>query len=225
MKLKDILVVFILWNIANAARRVFLDGGVVDLGSFREIYYWGRLGGAGCKAVFWIALPLFLVAVSRQKSLKDLGFVNVGLKRILLWAAVGTAAIVVVHLLAAPFKASSGGLAFVRSSLEHLSLTQVAAAMVLGGDLISPIGQEIFFRGMFQRFATENTGKLWGLLITALFFAFWHGEYDPFNLGSHFLAGLVFGYLYQRTGSLYPSILCHCAINFSATAWNLVAAA
>lgn len=73
--------------------------------------------------------------------------------------------------------------------------------------LIAPINEEIFFRGfMVPRI---------GIVASAIIFAFLHLSYLSI---SEFVAALFFGllagYVFKKTKSLYPSIVAHAIVNF-----------
>ena len=84
--------------------------------------------------------------------------------------------------------------------------------------LLAPISEEILDRGFLYGYLRGKVGVVLGLLIQALFFALSH----PKSLISGaslpiiqiFFLGLLFGILYEVSGSLYPSIICHSMINF-----------
>lgn len=73
--------------------------------------------------------------------------------------------------------------------------------------LVAPINEEIFFRGfLVPRF---------GIIISAVVFAVAHLSYFSISeFAAALFFGLVVGYIYKRTKSLYPSIIAHIAVNF-----------
>jgi membrane protease YdiL (CAAX protease family) len=88
--------------------------------------------------------------------------------------------------------------------------------------LASPF-QEFFFRGWLQPRWERGLGKGWGLLVATIGFTGWHyllpifGESAPSSfplyslkgLAATFGAGLVYGYAFQRTGSIVTPWLAH----------------
>ena len=93
----------------------------------------------------------------------------------------------------------SGGLA------ESVFWTQVILAVIL-----APVCEEIVFRGYLFR-ALATTLPIWGTqLVTATLFGLVHGVGHALPIG---VLSLLFGYLRQRYGSLWPSILAHSVHN------------
>jgi membrane protease YdiL (CAAX protease family) len=76
---------------------------------------------------------------------------------------------------------------------------------------MAPIVEELIFRrGIYRVFALVRPWV--GLIGSSIIFAAVH----PTGLrGSAFLVGIVTGYLYQRSASVLPSVLCHAAFNLS----------
>ncbi|KAB2807037.1 CPBP family intramembrane glutamic endopeptidase [Phaeocystidibacter luteus] len=77
--------------------------------------------------------------------------------------------------------------------------------------VIGPIAEEFFFRGTVQRLMTAQIGGTKSILLTAFFFAMMHLQVDQF--ASIFTLGLVLGYLYDRTQSLWTTIVAHVVFN------------
>ncbi|NVK26512.1 MAG: CPBP family intramembrane metalloprotease [Flavobacteriia bacterium] len=77
--------------------------------------------------------------------------------------------------------------------------------------IIGPIAEEFFFRGTAQRLLAAQIGGTKSILITSLFFAMMHLQVDQFV--SILMLGLVLGYLYNRTQSLWTTIVAHIVFN------------
>ena len=111
-------------------------------------------------------------------------------------------------------------------------IRQIFQVLVDGGDFASmsawifavvigaPIIEEFIFRGYLQTALTNKLGPIAGLVGASLIFAGIHFDLQAFPV--LFTAGLGFGYLYYRTGSLLPSMLLHFAMNSWATIYLLV---
>lgn len=87
-------------------------------------------------------------------------------------------------------------------------LTQ--GALLISLVLVTPVFEELIFRGLLQRVLIRETGPGAGILITALVFMVIHPRgvwIDVFTLG------ILLGYAYQRTRSLYVPIAIHLANN------------
>ena len=75
--------------------------------------------------------------------------------------------------------------------------------------IITPIQEEVMFRGVLQKFLSEKW-RIWlGLLLSATIFGVLHPEY----IFSGITMGLVFGIVYYRTRSLWPAIILHALWN------------
>jgi membrane protease YdiL (CAAX protease family) len=105
--------------------------------------------------------------------------------------------------------------------LPRLWGLQVALAFPIWLLVMSPF-QELFFRGWLQPRLQVVTGKWGGLGITAAAFALWHycpplegtatatlPLSSPAGLMSTVLAGLLFGYTFQRTENILAPWLAH----------------
>ena len=79
--------------------------------------------------------------------------------------------------------------------------------------ILPAIGEELLFRGVFQRLLTEWTRSIhWGIILAALLFSFFHFEF--FGFLPRFLLGVFFGYIFAWTSSIWIPILAHFANNF-----------
>lgn len=74
--------------------------------------------------------------------------------------------------------------------------------------LLPAFVEEVFFRGLLQRFVSEWFGSvLVGVVVSALVFSLFHFRFQ--QIIPIFYVGLLFGYIYYRTGSLFYTILMH----------------
>jgi membrane protease YdiL (CAAX protease family) len=101
--------------------------------------------------------------------------------------------------------------------------------------LFSPIGEEIFFRGFLQKALQEKFSVTTSTLSEAGLFGVihlcHHGLFlTATGIGIHpvsgatwvalmFATALLFAWLRQRSGSLYPAMLCHAAFNATMNVW------
>lgn len=86
--------------------------------------------------------------------------------------------------------------------------------------LVAPILEEAVFRGIVQSVMVEVAGeaKRWGVVFIAAFvFAIIHANTATWEnwqaLPGLFVLGLVLGWLYERSGSLWPGIIVHMGFN------------
>jgi membrane protease YdiL (CAAX protease family) len=84
----------------------------------------------------------------------------------------------------------------------------MAASMVAVG----PLAEEVFFRGILYQGLRRRLSGPECIVITALFFAAAHMQAVPVI---QFIGGLVFGLLYEKTGTLFAPFLVHAAGNLA----------
>ncbi|HZW82742.1 MAG TPA: type II CAAX endopeptidase family protein [Candidatus Deferrimicrobium sp.] len=85
-------------------------------------------------------------------------------------------------------------------------LWQISLFLVIAS-LIVPIKEELVFRGFIYPAFRDRVGVTWGIILTAVFFSLVHGDlirFIPLLIG-----GIALNIVYQRTGSLYSSIVAH----------------
>lgn len=80
--------------------------------------------------------------------------------------------------------------------------------------ILAPLAEEVIFRGAVLRTMLEHWegNKRWtAITISALLFALVH--MNPAQMPHAFLLGLLIGWLYERSRSLIPCVVLHCANN------------
>jgi membrane protease YdiL (CAAX protease family) len=85
--------------------------------------------------------------------------------------------------------------------------------------LVGPIVEEMFFRGFLFGALAQRLGFWAAATASAALFGVAH--LDPLLAGPAFLSGVVFAWVYWRTGSLWPTVLAHTSQN--AIAFGLAA--
>ena len=91
---------------------------------------------------------------------------------------------------------------------------------VLSIALFAPILEELLFRGAIQGVLFRTLDKPWiAILISSFIFGVVH--MNPAQVPFAFLLGVMFGWLYHRTGSLLPGIIGH-VLNNSVAAVNMI---
>jgi membrane protease YdiL (CAAX protease family) len=110
------------------------------------------------------------------------------------------------------------------SSRLFESLTPVELAVIIGGvSIAAPLCEEFFFRGLLQKGLTPRApaSPVRALVVTAVVFSAFH--LDPVGFFARVDLGLLFGWLFLRTGSLWPGMAAHAANNLVSTGLYLVA--
>jgi membrane protease YdiL (CAAX protease family) len=93
---------------------------------------------------------------------------------------------------------------------------ELLIGLIISAVIFAPLFEEIVFRGVFQTSLLRLfKGRRWlALLIASAVFSVIHASVVPWQgLVSLFVLGLVFGYLYERTGSLLTPMLAHAVFN------------
>jgi hypothetical protein len=89
--------------------------------------------------------------------------------------------------------------------------TDLPLALLFGGAVVAPFVEELFFRG----FVFSGLRGKWGwpkaALVSAGLFAVAH--VIPTSILPIFILGLIFAFLYQASGSIWPAILMHMLTN------------
>lgn len=84
--------------------------------------------------------------------------------------------------------------------------------------VLTPISEEVFDRGFLYGYLRSKLGIPLGLTVQSMLFALLHIDYifgaPTFMLFEKFLIGLILGALYEVSGSLYTSMICHGIINY-----------
>ena len=82
---------------------------------------------------------------------------------------------------------------------------------ILAVSVFAPFFEEWLCRGMILRGLLQRMKPAWAIVISALVFALIH--LNPWQAIPAFVFGVIFGYVYYRTGSLKLTMLMHCVNN------------
>ena len=91
----------------------------------------------------------------------------------------------------------------------------VAVFFVLLVGVLSPVAEELVFRGVLFAWLRRHLGFWIAGVLSALVFACAHGIPDIILPTA--ILGLLFAWIYERTGSLWPAMLAHVAHNLLVT--------
>ncbi len=89
--------------------------------------------------------------------------------------------------------------------------TQFPLVLVLGGALVAPFVEEVFFRGFVFTGLQHRWGWKAAAVVSSGLFAMAHVV--PTSIVPIFILGLIFAYLYKISGSIWPAILMHMLTN------------
>ncbi|MED1555420.1 CPBP family intramembrane glutamic endopeptidase [Bacillus paramycoides] len=94
-------------------------------------------------------------------------------------------------------------------------LEQYQILLLIGSAILTPIFEELIFRGFMLRFFSERFPFWIAAILTSLFFGVAH-TYSLGIMVSAFFAGLMMAILYKKTNSIIPTILFHIINNMVA---------
>jgi membrane protease YdiL (CAAX protease family) len=83
--------------------------------------------------------------------------------------------------------------------------------VLLAGSVIAPICEETFFRGYVVTAISRTRGVQLAILVSSVLFALSHVNLTVFL--PILLVGVIFAFVFSRTGSLIPSIVAHAVLN------------
>jgi membrane protease YdiL (CAAX protease family) len=164
--------------------------------------------------------PVFLIKKKHQASIRSLGFQNPTELSFLQLMAMGICVGLLCELLifVLPFWPTPPlGRLKISDSYWNIILAPISLSGFVS-IVLSPISEEIFNRGFLYGYIRKRLTIPLALSMQALFFSLGHlNVFHPSLVGFFivFFQGLVLGLLYEFTGSLYASISCHAAMNYS----------
>jgi membrane protease YdiL (CAAX protease family) len=155
--------------------------------------------------LYWfpiIALPLFASAFTIMQS-QGLSFKNVGF----IWGNIPlqlTIALTGIFLGIVEFLILEPKPLIATFNIENLIFASIILIISTG------LAEEILFRGIIQKNAESVFGAIYGLLYTSLLFTALHiGWTSIYDLIFVFLVAMFYGYVFQKTKSLFGITLSH----------------
>ncbi|MDA3953158.1 MAG: CPBP family intramembrane metalloprotease [Bacteroidales bacterium] len=184
------------------------------------------------QAIGLFILPAFIVAyIFHSKSIKYLKFEHISIRPSVFTIIILFASIPIINSLAV----LNEGMQFpdwlrgienwmTNKESDAKKLTEAFLKMDTLGSLyfniimigiLPSIGEELIFRGIFQRLFAEWTKNIhWGIIIAAFLFSAMHMQFYGFL--PRFLLGVLLGYLFYWSGSIWIPILGHFVNNTTA---------
>ncbi len=100
-------------------------------------------------------------------------------------------------------------------NIAHVIVDSSVIPRILYVGILAPIFEELIFRKLLIDHLLPR-GKFFAIIVSALSFGLFHGNFNQFFFAT--LLGLVFGYVYVKTGKIYYSMGFHFIINMTTTA-------
>lgn len=91
-----------------------------------------------------------------------------------------------------------------------MEMIKLSPLFILTVSIAGPIMEELLFRRAGIAFFSQYISPLLSACLTSFLFALAHNDG---HLIVYFIMGMVFYYLYRRTGSIWTSIIAHCGMN------------
>lgn len=190
-----------------------------------------KIGQGISSALIFIAPPLILYAFTRHHPMREIGFRKPNTAwMLLIGVTLMFVSLPLTNLLTSWNEKMNFGEAFetLEAVLKQLEETagdlteQMLQVDSIGGllfnllviALIPAIGEELTFRGVLQQALTRRMNVHVAVFLSAFIFSFIHFQFYGF-LPRMFL-GLLLGYLFYYSGSLWTSILMHFVNNGAA---------
>lgn len=168
-----------------AAEALALSAAVILFGKLRRKYSWRQLGFTHVSLSWW-AYAIFLTFAA---------------------AVVGGIAAVLVQLALGLPQSNEQLKAIAPAGFSWLA----AIAMTLLGGVAVPVAEELLFRAVIHRWASEKWGFWVGALLSSFLFGLAH--ISPPIIAFAFVMGLVIAYTYEQTKSLVPGLIIHIVNN------------
>ena len=210
---------------------ILLVSGTIGVAVSSVFMLMGNTGmkiGQGISSIFMFVVPpiVYYFVTRKEHQMRDLGFRSVNRP----WPLFALAAIALIYVsipVTTTLTTWNEGMKLggALQALEDMmkALEESAAALTeqmlnvdtVGGlllnllviALIPAIGEELTFRGVLQQGLTRRMNPHVAIILTAAIFSFIHFQFYGF-LPRMFL-GVLLGYMFYVSGSLWPSILMH----------------
>ena len=108
--------------------------------------------------------------------------------------------------------------------LEKLQRPRFEPFMLIATVIISPIFEEILYRGLMYNKLKEISNAFIGVLISSILFALLHIPKYGFGINTFFLflVGILLAYCYEKSNNIYVPIFVHSINNFFIFLFNYV---
>lgn len=163
--------------------------------------------------MYIIAIPIMIFMLTRIRPVETNEKTKFGIKEILSFFLVSYAGMYISNIIG-NYLASV--IAMVKQGEVNNVIMQVATSNDLWMNALimvicAPIAEELLFRKLLID-RTVQFGEKLAIILSALMFAFYHGNIYQFCYA--FVLGCVFGYVYAKSGKVIYTIVLHMMINF-----------
>ena len=182
------------------------------LSLFGNTLYSGTLTGLTIAIVLMTGL-YFIALRPKNLSWKEVGVRSFSTKywlKIPIWLLITIILSVAVVLLTS-LLGNSVDNSKTESLQQNINLFTILIGIISAG-VVSPVYEEIFYRGFIYRWLRVRLGMNWGIVISSLIFTIAH--FPTLNaMPVNFINGVVFAWAYEKTGSAIPGMIVHGVFN------------
>lgn len=213
------MMLFVMFLIGTLLGSLLVGALALVSPEFAEIY-----GTVISYPVMFIPPLLYASAQSRRNEYFDTGY-SLDSSNYGKLGGFSMAVIVSVATVATAFIADSFN-AFMPATPEWFddAMSKILDAPVwvtlLSVSVFAPLFEEWLCRGLVLRGLLQKTHPVSAILVSALFFAVLH--MNPWQALPAFVLGVLFGYVYYKTGSLKLTMLMHCVNNTMAVVFSRI---
>ncbi|MDG5471238.1 type II CAAX endopeptidase family protein [Jeotgalibacillus sp. ET6] len=193
---------------------VFIIGGIkLLLGPMYALWlgdelYAGTLMGLTIAVV--LTSSVYTIALRPQKlSWGEVGVRNFAAKdwRIIILYSIVLLAVAVIIVVLTSFIGNSWENSKTDAMKQNVTLVTIMIAFISAA-VISPLYEEIFYRGFIYRWLRTRIGFKAAILISSAIFTIIH--IPTYNvMPVNFVSGAIFALAYERTNSIWPSVFIH----------------
>lgn len=157
-----------------------------------------------------LGVPLILIALLGFSARKLIPFRRISAGSLLAFLVFMLGAVVTIDYLTAASELVLPLPDDIREQIDrvmHAPDARTFAIKIFVLCIVPAVCEEIYFRGFVQTSLRARWGAGWAIATTSIIFAAMHGNIYYFHL--YFLLGLIFGWSFEMSGTLWASIACH----------------
>lgn len=169
-------------------------------------------------------IGLAVAVVIRIRGLAAFGFRRAERRHLVVAAVLGLVAYVLSTIVAVAYMLVNGDVQNVQSSYDAAAAAGwwSLAFTLVAGAIITPLGEEAFFRGVLANALFARYGTWIGVLVSAAIFAVAHGINPIMPVA--FVVGVLAALMFRWSGSIWPAVVLHGVNNATASLVPLLVA-
>ena len=168
---------------------------------------------AGARSIAELCLALFGVYAILQAPLTSIGLRLPGIGGLAFGVAIGLVTALIFPQLVHDLRLESSYTLQYEMYITFRATGLIAIASLLVFPVLSPIVEEIIFRGIVVEGLVNVTNGVVAIVVSAIIFAAIHVGGGAAQIAVTFISGLLYGWLYLRTRSIVPSSVAHIIYN------------